>query len=171
MAAPKRYEQRVGYICIPVDLVPDGVDRSAGKEITNDDWTSPFAQPGAKYEKGPWRGTDWWCWAAYDRVTVRVERKDLQAGDIVVEGTSKVLDRYWTLKELRGESWWGTVAEHTGISNILCVRDRGPVLVIRSGGAPAAKAAPTAWNGRCFKCGKGTYTGFISVEHEGGGCP
>lgn len=23
------------------------------------------------------------------------------------------------------------------------------------------------WNGKCFRCGKGTYTGFSSVEHDG----
>jgi hypothetical protein len=23
------------------------------------------------------------------------------------------------------------------------------------------------WNGKCKKCGRGTYTGFLQVEHEG----
>jgi len=26
------------------------------------------------------------------------------------------------------------------------------------------------WNGKCHRCGRGTYTGFTSIEHEGGNC-
>ncbi len=32
------------------------------------------------------------------------------------------------------------------------------------------KTVANNWNGRCSSCGKGTYTGFTSVEHEGGVC-
>ncbi len=35
---------------------------------------------------------------------------------------------------------------------------------------PTAKAGVSPWNGKCRNCGKGTYTGFTSVEHEGGSC-
>jgi predicted butyrate kinase (DUF1464 family) len=32
--------------------------------------------------------------------------------------------------------------------------------------------APVAskWNGKCPRCNKGTYTGFVTIEHEGGVC-
>lgn len=33
--------------------------------------------------------------------------------------------------------------------------------------AKASNAAPGRWNGKCQRCGKGTYTGFSSVEHDG----
>ena len=26
---------------------------------------------------------------------------------------------------------------------------------------------PGRWNGKCGRCGAGTYTGFLNVEHEG----
>lgn len=32
-------------------------------------------------------------------------------------------------------------------------------------------AGTSQWNGTCPTCGRGTYTGFSSMEHEGGGCP
>lgn len=43
--------------------------------------------------------------------------------------------------------------------------------VVRLGTETAGPKAESPWNGRCPRCGKGTYTGFSSVEHEGGGCP
>lgn len=39
----------------------------------------------------------------------------------------------------------------------------------RAARPPAAKA-DGLWNGTCHACGRGTYTGFNKVEHEGGGC-
>jgi hypothetical protein len=35
---------------------------------------------------------------------------------------------------------------------------------------PAPTAADSPWNGKCRACGRGTYTGFTQVEHEGGKC-
>lgn len=40
-------------------------------------------------------------------------------------------------------------------------------LVLRTSGAVVAKGD---WNGKCPRCGRGTYTGFLQVEHEGGTC-
>lgn len=37
-------------------------------------------------------------------------------------------------------------------------------------GSRATATSNGRWNGTCPSCGKGTYTGFASVEHEGGGC-
>lgn len=37
-------------------------------------------------------------------------------------------------------------------------------------GAQATATSTGRWNGTCAVCGRGTYTGFLSVEHEGGGC-
>lgn len=34
-----------------------------------------------------------------------------------------------------------------------------------------AKPTPSPWNGRCMRCGRGTYQGLFTLEHEGGGCP
>lgn len=31
----------------------------------------------------------------------------------------------------------------------------------------AVKADPSKWNGTCARCGRGTYTGFTSTEHDG----
>lgn len=47
--------------------------------------------------------------------------------------------------------------------------------VARPVAATPAESQPkkdsSLWNGSCSRCGKGTYTGAFSVEHEGGGCP
>lgn len=37
-------------------------------------------------------------------------------------------------------------------------------------GAQATATSTGCWNGTCAACGRGTYTGLLSVEHEGGGC-
>jgi hypothetical protein len=34
----------------------------------------------------------------------------------------------------------------------------------------STKQSSSQWNGKCPKCNRGTYTGFASVEHEGGRC-
>ena len=36
--------------------------------------------------------------------------------------------------------------------------------------ATVVQQKSTLWNGKCRLCGKGTYQGFTSLEHEGGGC-
>lgn len=42
------------------------------------------------------------------------------------------------------------------------VKNRGPVV--------ATSTVSAAWNGKCGKCGRGTYQGFTTFEHEGGPC-
>ena len=37
--------------------------------------------------------------------------------------------------------------------------------------AVAAMPKPSLWNGKCGRCGRGTYQGLMALEHEGGGCP
>ncbi len=41
---------------------------------------------------------------------------------------------------------------------------------IKSRQQPQVVSLSSIWNGKCFKCGKGTYTGMFAVEHENGSC-
>lgn len=50
-------------------------------------------------------------------------------------------------------------------------RVRRPAAAVPVVTEPAAPAQVSAWNGRCVRCGLGTYQGLFKLEHEGGGCP
>lgn len=77
---------------------------------------------------------------------------------------------------------WVHIPDATWDTMDFCIREGDPniggrtvpaaefVFNLMKGMAMPAVAPASAWNGRCPKCGKGTYLGFTSLEHEGGEC-
>lgn len=107
-------------------------------------------------------------------VVIEVEPKDLQVGDKIVDSKAVGLD-WWTV---RVGPWvpYDVTALHADCFDYICLSAPGTIYyhvyerlkVERAGVAKASSAG--MWNGRCAACGKGTYTGFLQIEHEGDRC-
>ena len=54
-----------------------------------------------------------------------------------------------------------------GISTLFSLDNPARLRVVPWDSKPAVKVACDRWNGTCAACGKGTYTGFTSTEHDG----
>ena len=77
---------------------------------------------------------------------------------------------------------WACIPDATWDQMDFCIREEDPnigglavpasefVFNLMNARTVAAPVAASAWNGRCSRCGKGTYLGFSSLEHEGGEC-
>ncbi len=92
--------------------------------------------------------------------------------DIVIAYSN---DGVWTTAHYSGPIRWkidqitSTTIEADG-GVIAWMNQKTLFRVIRSSNASAPKMMDTRWNGTCVICKRGTYTGFTSVEHEGGSC-
>lgn len=118
--------------------------------------------------------------------TVRFLRRDVQPHDVLSPRVGDIIVAY----KNAGEGWmqrsgtgapvyWRNLTDSsvTSCSRDIDVYDKTSVRkgrasadmyrVLRSG-VLATKSS--AWNGKCPACGRGTYTGFLQIEHEGGSC-
>lgn len=109
-------------------------------------------------------------------IMTRIRTEELRVGDVVPFSTHT-----WTITELK------STPDNVDFMTVCYVdlredgsKDAGFHNVGRhaswAGVARPVIAVPTTsrrggWNGTCRACGRGTYTGFLSIEHEGGGCP
>lgn len=109
--------------------------------------------------------------------THEVGAHDVLPGDVIKEfdlGLGKGwVNATWTVGSVDKD---GIHADHGGAIHWLLKGDTSRWRVVRAkrgwrGAATAGPKADSPWNGTCPRCGKGTYTGFAAVEHEGGGCP
>lgn len=109
-------------------------------------------------------------------VTKETMTSELQPGDVI-----PWRDRWQRVMKLEllsnGRQIRTTLEEGTDKGTAQIVKDLDTdIRWVRIGrpkaSVPAAAKAPTPsqWNGRCRACGKGTYSGFMTVEHEGGPC-
>ena len=104
------------------------------------------------------------------RPYIEVDGADLRAGDEVVgvlrDGAWFAYSGRYRLARLEPDGWvTHHVSEGGGIGIVVYPDNRYRV-------ARRASSAPiiSRWNGKCGSCGRGTYTGFLTIEHEGGAC-
>ena len=106
-----------------------------------------------------------------------VAGEDIRVGDFIVGMRhSSYSDGTWTpwiVRGMKGEMVISIDESHPRriASGNLGYLTSWNWLVKTRGTAPtSSKRKSDAWNGRCPKCGRGTYQGFMTLEHEGGGC-
>ena len=99
--------------------------------------------------------------------------EELLPGDIIPYGS------YWDIVQSNdrvNKRFHVVSANDDDVGNPFCITWRGGGTakiwhgVMRPVAAKCSHSPASTndlWNGRCHRCGKGTYTGFASVEHDG----
>jgi hypothetical protein len=112
--------------------------------------------------------------------------EELTKGDVVTHRQDQTINPTWEPVGWFGEKCGGWLIEESSdthvrgyrlaadgktidssLQDIMSLDWAVRLRVIPWDAAPAVQADPSRWNGTCPKCGKGTYTGFSSVDHDG----
>ena len=101
--------------------------------------------------------------------------KDVQVGDVMI-GFKLPGDAWcsvyngapinWPVTEISNGYVRGTITGATKVQPLANLAAVNTYLRITR----SSKKPDKRWNGTCPRCKRGTYTGFSTVEHEGGSC-
>lgn len=121
-------------------------------------------------------GTYTEVWVTGDQVQIGDELLKYKMDDKMSSPDQDMFNKKSVVKSFQapgnGDRYFGTDGSFSvgPTKRLWLVRRATNVLgVVTAVHTPKAKA-DSPWNGKCAKCGRGTYTGLFATEHEGGGC-